>query len=83
MKELGISYKDKMHSNSLANLEIGRIKVKKKVGQYNLKGEFIASYESLSAAARAINGDYSVIGKVCDETKISYKTYKGFIWKFV
>ncbi len=86
MKDLGINtnYKDRIiNPNSLANLEKGREKLKKKVAQYNLKGEFIASYESISEAAHAINGKHSTIGKVCDETKVSYKTYKRFIWKFV
>jgi NUMOD3 motif/NUMOD1 domain len=75
----------KINSKCLENLKFGReaLKNKKKVAQYNLNGEFIASYDSLSEAANSVNGNYSVIGKVCDEKKIHYKTYKGFIWKFM
>lgn len=61
---------------------MGVEKIKKKVAQYTLNGDFVAVYESLSVAAREIKGDSSVISKVCDETKRN-KTYKGFVWKFV
>ncbi len=75
----------KINSKCLENLKLGREKSKnkKKVAQYNLNGEFIASYDSLSAAAKAVDGFHSLIGKVCDEKKIHYKTYKGFLWKFI
>ena len=67
----------------LDNLKKGHFSNMKKVAQYNLDYEFITSYESLTAAAKAVNGIHSIVGKVCDEKKTSYKTYKGFIWKFL
>jgi group I intron endonuclease len=76
----------KVDSICLENLKKGREMSSgklKKVAQYNLNGDFIASYDSLTSAAKSVNGHHSVIGNVCDEKKIHYKTYKGFLWKFI
>ena len=81
-KDFGISFKNKMHSNSLNNLAIGVNAMKKKVSQYDLNGNLITHYESISAAARAIAGDLSIIGKICNGVRKD-KTYKGFVWKFI
>ena len=56
--------------------------MKKKVSQYDLNGNLITHYESISAAARAIAGDLSIIGKICNGVRKD-KTYKGFVWKFI
>ena len=53
---------------------------KRKVGQFNKKGELIAEFESIAAAGRTINGDPSNIGKVCRGQQL--QAY-GYIWKFL
>lgn len=52
----------------------------KKVMQFDLEGNFIAEYVSLSSAARAVNlASYSNISRVC---KGEQKTACGYVWKF-
>ena len=52
----------------------------KEVYQYDLKGRFINSYESVGAAARSIGvKSGSHIGECC---RGKIKTYKGFIWRY-
>lgn len=47
--------------------------------QYNMDGNFIAEYESLTDAAKAVNGAQQSISKCCKcESKYSY----GYLWKF-
>ena len=53
---------------------------KRSVEQIDLNtGKVVNTYESLSAAARAINGDSSYLSKVCRGIQ---KSSKGFGWKF-
>jgi group I intron endonuclease len=58
---------------------------RKKVLQYDLKGNFIREWDSISDAARALNPDIpsvsavSAISAVC---KGKVKTAAGFIWKY-
>lgn len=53
---------------------------KRKVGQFDKDNNLIAEFESAAAAARAIGGDSSGIGKVCRGQKtMAY----GYIWKFM
>lgn len=47
----------------------------KKVCQYNLEGEFIAIYDSLAEAAKAIDGCTSGICRVVKGEKKSVKGY--------
>lgn len=49
-----------------------------KIGQFDLSGNLICVYPSMSAAARAINGTVSAISQVCAGKA---KTHKNFIWK--
>lgn len=65
-------------------LRLGHEALKKKVSQYDLKYNFIASYESISEAARTIKGTNPPIARCADTSDKykQYKTYKGFIWKF-
>lgn len=49
-----------------------------KIGQFDLQGNLIFIYDSMSAAANAINGSVSAISKVCNGKA---KTHKNFIWK--
>lgn len=64
---------------SLQITEIPKTGSKKRVLQYNLQGEFIAEYESISAAARAVNGSASSIAAA---RKGQLKTSKKSIWKY-
>lgn len=49
-----------------------------KIGQFDTSNNLIATYDSMSAAARAINGSVSAISQVCAGKA---KTHKNFIWK--
>lgn len=51
----------------------------KRVAQYDLEGNYITSYPSGAAAARALNLDSSTISKVC---RGQNKTHGGFIFKY-
>lgn len=48
------------------------------IGQFDMQNNLIAIYDSMSAAARAIDGSVSAISQVCVGKA---KTHKGFIWK--
>ena len=48
------------------------------IGQYDLSDNLIQTFNSMSAAARFVNGSVSAISQVCAEKA---KTHKGFIWK--
>lgn len=50
----------------------------KKVYQYSLDGQLLATYSSVGAAAAAVGGTSPNISKCC---KGHIKTYKSFIWK--
>ena len=51
----------------------------KSVYQLDLNGNQLNEYKSLSEAARTVNGDQSLIGKVCRGVK---KTAYGYKWKY-
>ena len=56
---------------------------KKRVAQIDVEtGEVIAVYESLQAAARAVDGSHSAISNIINHKKQT-KTHKGFGWKVV
>ena len=55
------------------------IKTKKKVSCYSLENQFIATYESITSAAREIKGSHRHIQKCC---KGKNKTAYGLIWKY-
>jgi hypothetical protein len=57
---------------------IGAAKRQKKVTQYNLKGEVIATYNSITDASKAASTTISLISR-CMNGRL-YST-KGFIWK--
>lgn len=56
-----------------------RENIPKIVNQYDLKGNFIATYDSTGKAAKAVNGTQSAISRCCNNKA---KTHKGYIWKF-
>lgn len=51
----------------------------KKVYQYNQEGVLLKEYLSISAAARAVNVDPSMINKCCNKAK---QSCKGYFWSF-
>lgn len=56
---------------------------RKKVAQIDVQtGEVVAVYESLQAAARAVNGSHSAISNIINH-KGQTKTHKGFGWEVV
>lgn len=46
--------------------------------QYDRHGNFIACYESMASAAKAVGGTHSHISEACNG---KIKSYKGYIWK--
>jgi group I intron endonuclease len=72
------------YSEQSEYLKLGHEKNKKKVNQYDLQMNFIASYDSISAASRAVGGCISTISRCVSEQEKykNCKTHKGFIWKF-
>lgn len=51
----------------------------KKVSQYDLFGNYIASYDTITDAALAINATAAMIYRVCENQR---KTTKGFIFRY-
>lgn len=54
----------------------------KKVYQYNLDGELVKIWNSIIEASTTLGICASTITKVCKH-KDKYKTYKGYIWRYV
>lgn len=52
----------------------------KPVAQYDLNGNLLRTYESISEAGRTLNISKNHISECCNKR---LKTYKGFIWKFL
>lgn len=52
----------------------------KKVERYTLDGQYINTYNSVSEAARAVNGDFSKIAGVCRGVR---KSTAGYKWKYL
>ncbi len=67
------------------NLKLGCEANKKKVAQYTLDHQLVATYPSFSEAARAIDGCVSYLSRCADEREKykNHQTHKGFIWKLV
>lgn len=63
-------------------LKKGNNKMKKKVGQYDKNNLFIKEFESVKEASRITNISNIGIRNVCNSKK-SYYTAGGFIWKFI
>lgn len=53
-------------------------KIRKKVYQYDLKGNLLKVYISTTEAAKKVNGNDSGICRACNG---KLKTYRGYIWK--
>ena len=56
------------------------IKLRKKVGQYNLENNLIQEFESLREASRQLNIDCGSISKCC--RGIKYESINGFVFKY-
>lgn len=81
MREARLNNPDRFEQSKRAGLK-SKEKTQKKVAQFDLSGNYIAEYESLSDAACAVSsGDSgsSHIGAVCAGKR---KTAYGYIWKY-
>lgn len=56
------------------------VKLRKKVGQYDLKNNLIKEFESLREASRQLNIDCGSISKCC--RGIKYESVNGFVFKY-
>lgn len=56
-------------------------KLSKKVGQFDLKGNFIKEYPSANEVHRQTGYSQSHVSECCRGDKL--KTYKGFVWKYI
>lgn len=72
----------KMSEKQLNALNHGRENNKKSVGKFDMEGNFIEKYTSLSEAARKNNLYHQHISKVCIGNR-KYKSTGGYIWKFL
>lgn len=54
----------------------------KKVGQFDYDMNLINTYESITAAAKAVNGDSGTISMVCNHVR-NRKSYRNFVWAFI
>ena len=57
------------------------VKLRKKVGQYDLDGILIQEFESARQASRTLSIDCGSISKCC--RNLAYKSVKGFIFKYL
>lgn len=64
-----------MTKDQIEELRVKNVKVQ--IGQYDLNGNFIRSYESIKRAADNMNGILSNITNVADQNKVAY----GFFWR--
>lgn len=59
---------------------------KRPVNQYDLSGDFIASFESITKAAESVGANKTNIQQVCSRKKTNngstHKTCKGFQWRY-
>lgn len=75
LKALGVS-KEEINQRAYSDYS----DKKKRVAQYTLKGEYIQTFPSISAAAKEINSNTSNISGVCTGRR---KSCKGYIWKYI
>lgn len=60
--------------------EVAKIKLRKKVGKYNLQNELIEIFDSQKLAAESMNKNRTPISECCNGKQ---KTAYGYIWKFI
>ena len=87
-KTIKTQYSSNSKVKNLKGLEKGRIKLIeenkffKKVAKYDLSGDIIESFNSISDASEKTGVCFSTISRVC-AGKPHYKTAGGFFWKFI
>lgn len=81
MRNKGASRRGKQLSDAhKANISLGKTPIMKRVMQYNMAGDFVKSYVSLLAAAKALQKyNAASISRTCHGKQ---KQAYGFIWKF-
>jgi hypothetical protein len=62
-------------------LTLGHEALKKRVNQYDLQNNFIRTFDSISSAARSVEG-YNIQIAKCAKNPGATKSYRGFIWRF-
>ena len=80
--ELGITPQEieqRTYEKRLEIIQKGIPKRLKKINQYDLEGNFIQSFNSLTEAAQAVNGSKGNISQVANG---KYKTAYGYKWKY-
>lgn len=78
-------YVGNINERSLKNLELGRrihCKRSRKVSQYTVDGQYVASFDSTEEASRQTQIHGAFIRNVCNPKKRN-KTAGGYIWKYV
>tara|TARA_B110000114_G_scaffold184318_1_gene227717 strand:+ start:1340 stop:2671 length:1332 start_codon:yes stop_codon:yes gene_type:complete len=78
----GYMWKDYNEFKGCQNIKNFVDNSKKTVNQYNLEGEFIKTWNSISEAASTLNLNKSSIGKCCRK-EASTLQIGGFIWRYL
>lgn len=78
---ISISLKNNNHNNNAPTEKNN--KLSKQVGQYNLNGEILNKYNSISHASKELIINRMSISRCCDDKYINYKTAGGFVWKYM
>lgn len=80
--ELGITSQEieqRTYEKRLEIIQKGMSKRLKKINQYDLEGNFIQSFNSLTEAAQAVNGSK---GNISQAANGKYQTAYGYKWKY-
>lgn len=77
--KIGLQTVDKEHLKKLSKLCANA--TSKKVCKYDLKGNLLQEFKSVSDASRSINKNHSLISMCCSNKK-GHKTAGGFVWKY-
>lgn len=78
LKEL---QEDRKNSSAL-KLKLSGHKVKRKVNQLTLEGDFVATYNSILDASIALSSDDSCVGTIANCCRGNNMTAKGFIFEY-
>lgn len=80
----GYYWKKYDNLNYNQNIEIlEKKRFTKKIGKYNKQGILIETFDSLTKAAKNINVQISNLHRVVSSNNSTYKTCKGFVWKYL
>lgn len=67
------------YENIQHGIELGLCKQSIAVVQYTIEGEYVAEYESITKAAKAVSGKDSIISNVC---KGKGNKHRGYVWRY-